>query len=120
MCEFLRCSASNLLSLIGEKPSSKYSIGRKDNNGHYSCGACAECLKCGLSLNVRWETAKQQNRNKRNNRLVTIEQETKCVSEWSEITGINQGTILTRLNNGQHPIVPPKGSKYQYVKAKAC
>ncbi len=113
VCEFIRSSPANLLALIGEKPSGHYSVGRIENNGHYSCGVCADCLKCCLPFNIRWETDKQQARNKRNNHLITIGQETKCLAEWAEVTGINRATILTRLKNGQHPLNPPKGSKYQ-------
>lgn len=48
--------------------------------------------------NCRWTTMKIQSNNKRNNRLITYNQETHTISEWSEITGIGKDTIRYRLN----------------------
>lgn len=49
--------------------------------------------------NCRWITNKDQQRNKRNNRLVTINGETKTLAEWSEISGIGHGVLWQRLFN---------------------
>ena len=48
--------------------------------------------------NCRWETPKGQQRNKRNNRLLTRNGETHCLAEWAEITGINRSTISDRID----------------------
>ena len=48
--------------------------------------------------NCRWETSKGQQRNKRNNRLLTRNGETHCLAEWAEITGINRSTISDRID----------------------
>ena len=45
-------------------------------------------------------TMKEQNRHRSNNRMIEFRNETKCVAEWSEITGIHHATITTRLRNG--------------------
>ena len=47
--------------------------------------------------NCRWATTKQQQRNKRSNRLVTINGETKCVMEWSESSGIPFRVLVHRV-----------------------
>lgn len=76
----------NFLSDMGERPSDKHSIDRIDNNGNYEPSNC------------KWVT--NQHRNKRTNRVLTLNGESKCMAEWSEITGIRGATILTRLKLG--------------------
>lgn len=106
VCEFLRSSPLNLMASIGEKPTPSHTIERIDVNGHYACGICSECLRLGLKRNVTWATRKQQSRNRRDNRRITIDGETKCISEWSEQTGIPFSTICYRLSKGHHPLKP--------------
>lgn len=48
------------IATIGNKPESKRSIDRIDNNGHYSCGQCFQCSENGWPMNVRWATRKEQ------------------------------------------------------------
>lgn len=62
------------------------SIDRIDVNGNY----CPE--------NCRWLNNKRQCNNKRNNRLISFNGETHTAMEWSEITGINYGTLKNRLD----------------------
>lgn len=57
---------------MGERPPNM-SIDRIDNNGDY----CKE--------NCKWSTRKEQMRNTRQNKLITINGETKCLIEWCEI-----------------------------------
>lgn len=47
--------------------------------------------------NCRWATQKQQSNNKRNNTLITFNNETHTISEWAEIIGVKSRTIQRRL-----------------------
>jgi hypothetical protein len=82
---------ANFLKDMGEKPRGRYSIDRIDFNRGYEKSNC------------RWATDKEQARNKSSNRLITFNGETKCVGEWSEVTGIHPMTIIYRLNKGASP-----------------
>lgn len=73
---------------IGKRPADNYSLDRINNDGDY----CPE--------NCRWATWKQQSRNRSNNRIIELDGERRCISEWASITGINHGTLTQRLNRG--------------------
>lgn len=72
---------------MGERPKGT-SLDRIDSDGPYSPENC------------RWATANQQQRNKRNNHLLTVDGETRCIAEWAEITGIQKVTIKARIRSG--------------------
>ena len=63
-------------------------IDRTDNNRGYSKNNCS------------FATMKTQQRNRRNNRLMEFQGETRCVSEWAEIFGISVSTLFNRLYRG--------------------
>lgn len=74
---------------VGPAPSRIHQIDRyPDNNGSYEPG------------NVRWALPKENCRNKRSNRLVTLNGKTMCIIEWSEELGIKKSTLSWRLRNG--------------------
>lgn len=73
---------------MGPRPSSKHSIERKDNNGNYCKDNCI------------WETSKNQARNKRNNVLLTYNNETKTTMEWAEQLNIPYNTLRRRIIRG--------------------
>lgn len=64
----------------------RYTIERKDVNGNYEPGNCM------------WATYTEQARNKRDNRLLTFNGETRPLAEWGEVLGISYKVIGTRIN----------------------
>jgi len=91
----------NFLADMKEKPSPQYSIDRKDNEGHYSCGHCAECLTQGWPANCIWATRAMQNSHKRNSHLLTYNGETKNMTQWADSLkhlGFSYDLIRNRIN----------------------
>ncbi len=88
VCWEWRVSFLRFLNDIGPRPSAKHTLDRIDNNGRYEPANC------------RWELAKPQARNRRNNNLLTYRGETRCLSEWAEVLGIPRNTIEGRLRLG--------------------
>ena len=89
VCDRWRESFSHFLADMGPRPDGAMTIDRfPDNNGNYEPGNC------------RWATSTQQGRHKRNNRLVTLDGETKVLSEWEEIKGLNHSTVQGRVRSG--------------------
>ena len=100
ICEWLR-RFETFLYVLGERPPA-LEIDRWPNNstGNYTCGQCPECRQKSWSLNVRWATKTQQNQNKRNNLMFTVNGVTACLKELCRHFHINYGTVRTRLEKG--------------------
>lgn len=88
-------SYRNFLADMGERPPNT-TLDRIDNSAGYSPDNC------------RWTTRKQQSRNTRANRLLTLRGETKPLIEWSEVLGIHPNTLVARVERGQPPDAPLK------------
>ena len=79
---------ASFLAYIGPRPTPQHTLDRKENNKGYEPG------------NVRWATSQEQNNNRRNNRRITIDGESKTMSQWARIVGIEPDTISARLSAG--------------------
>lgn len=88
VCARWRHSFKSFLADMGPRPSAKHSIERRDNNGDYNPNNCS------------WELKQVQARNTSTNRLITFNNETRCLVEWSEYTGLKAPTIWRRLKAG--------------------
>jgi len=76
------------IKCVGPRPSKRHSLERIDNSGDYR------------PSNVKWVTGKDQARNRRTNRILTIDGVAKCVAEWGEEEGVSASTISGRLSRG--------------------
>lgn len=81
-------SFENFITDMGKRPSSKYSIERKDNDGNYDANNC------------KWATRDEQNRNSRHNVWITYGDETLCLKDWADKIGLHAGTLRSRLKKG--------------------
>jgi hypothetical protein len=73
---------------MGKRPARGYQIDRKDNNGPYSAENC------------HWTTSKQNSRNRRSNRPLTLNGRTMLLSDWATEKGIALSTLHKRLGHG--------------------
>lgn len=78
---------SVFLADMGPRPEG-FSIERIDNHKGYSKDNC------------RWASRKEQQRNRRTNRLIEFNGKTQCLTAWAEELGMNVGTLRGRLKSG--------------------
>lgn len=88
VCDKWRKSFSAFLADMGERPAGCTPDRFPNKNGNYEPGNC------------RWATPKQQSRNMKSNRILTIDGKSLSVTEWAEITGVNRATAYSRLHRG--------------------
>ena len=83
-------SFTNFLADMGRRPSTDYSIERKDNNGDYCPDNCV------------WATDDVQRRNKRTSVILTRPRDdmTMNLADWARHLGVVRETIQRRLRNG--------------------
>lgn len=105
VCDRWRFSLSAFVEDMGRVPEGHQLDRFPNNNGDYEPGNC------------RWTTPKQNNRNRRNNILITLEGETKVLSEWVEFFGLNYSTVWRRYKDLgwtiekslTEPVIPTEG-----------
>lgn len=99
VCDRWRTSFENFYADMGDRPSLKHSIDRIDNNGPYSPENC------------RWATRAQQHRNTRQNVYITVNGETKVLSDWMKHYGLNRSSVYRWFR---------KGYSFEQILLKAC
>lgn len=91
VCERWRHCFEAFVEDMGPMPTREHSLDRIDNERGYEPG------------NVRWATASEQARNKRNNHRLSAFGRTMTVTDWSAETGLSLTGILGRLDRGHTP-----------------
>ena len=84
-------SFENFYNDVGDPPSDKHSLERKDNDGPYSPANCV------------WATSIEQQNNTRRNRVIEHDGRKLTVTQWARELGIPASTISRRFHRG-HPI----------------
>jgi len=85
VCARWRRSPKFFLADMGRRPSPKFTLDRKENNGNYCPSNC------------RWATRAEQMRNQSDTRHYTFEGETHILTDWAKIKGIEVGTLYWRV-----------------------
>lgn len=85
VCDDWRNSFSAFYADVGPRPSKDHSLDRIDPDGNYDPSNC------------RWSDRHDQSRNKRNNRWITHNGETRTISDWADLIGIRRSALRSRL-----------------------
>lgn len=89
VCAEWENSFTSFLAHVGMMPKPGLEIDRYPNrNGNYEPG------------NVRWANHQEQMRNTAQNLMLTANGQTRCLTEWSEISGIHTMTLKHRFKRG--------------------
>lgn len=94
----------NFLLEMGIKPSKELTIERINNSLGY------------FKDNCKWDTRKNQARNRSTTKLVVFKEQSKSIGEWAEITGLSEQIIWGRLKTGwsvEHALTTPKIARGQ-------
>lgn len=90
---------------MGAKPSSGLQIDRVDGALGYSPENC------------RWATAREQQNNKENNRLLTVNGVTRRLADWAKDLGMTPQSLHNRLKRGMDPHIAVTKQKRKYKPA---
>jgi len=88
ICQRWQDSFDNFLHDMGERPTLKHSLHRKNNNGDYEPSNCA------------WAEQHEQCRHTSYNVMIAFRGQTLCTMDWAKITGLSHNTITKRLHRG--------------------
>ena len=88
VCDEWKDSFETFYADMGDPPSEKHTIERKNVNGNYTPENCV------------WATKKEQHRNRSDTAYLTLNGVTKPRIVWAEELGIHKDTIRSRINSG--------------------
>jgi hypothetical protein len=88
VCDRWRDSFEMFLADMGQRPSAKHSLDRKDVNGNYEPSNC------------RWATKIEQANNTSRNKFIEFNGKTMTVSQWASSMGCAEQTLANRLKSG--------------------
>lgn len=91
VCERWLTSFEAFFDDMGRKPSARHSLERIDVNGNYEPGNCC------------WATRKEQARNTRTTKWLSVDGVVASLAEHCEKRGLRYGTVLWRLRAGMSP-----------------
>ncbi len=99
VCERWQNSFENFFSDMGPPPSEIHSLERKNGNLGYSPENCV------------WATPEEQANNRSSTHWITIDGETKTLSQWSRASGVKIPTLLRRIMRGTtgRALIQPTG-----------
>lgn len=113
VCDRWRYSFENFLLDMG-RPEKGFEIDRIDNNSNYE------------PMNCRWVSRLENAHNKRNNRFLSHNGQTKTLAEWASCFNVNPAAILYRIKAGwtdseifEIPFSKKPNSKLSQAKANA-
>lgn len=81
-------SFGNFLADMGEPPTERHTIERKNNNSGYKPSNCY------------WATYQEQHNNRRGNRNLSLNGLTMTTSQWARQLGVTSGMLRSRLSRG--------------------
>lgn len=85
VCDRWRTSFADFYADMGPRPSPRYSIDRRDNNGPYAPENCA------------WVLMRVQSNNRRDNRRITWKGRTQTLAQWGREIGLHPLTLSMRI-----------------------
>jgi hypothetical protein len=100
ICRRFRFDFIDFLHDLGPRISDDHSIDRENNDGHYSCGHCADCDEKGWPPNVRWATRKQQQLNRTNTLYLTLGGVRRPLAVWAEMNDLRPALLADRIRRG--------------------
>lgn len=92
ICDEWKDDFEAFYAAVGDPPSPLHTLDRENNNGNYEPG------------NMRWATAAEQNRNRRSTKHYELYGESRTLSEWAELAGIDYSTVKRRVLQHRWPL----------------
>lgn len=97
ICARWRKEFWNFLDDMGSRPTPEHEIDRIDNDAHYSCGHCDECLANKWPANCRWATKLEQANNKSYTVRLTCDGLTRPLRDWARSIGVDPRALWIRI-----------------------